>query len=248
MRTSVLALLLCTSLTGCMDVLDKLERAGKPPAMSEVKDPTREPSYAPISWPMPEAKSPPAQQYANSLWQPGSRAFFRDQRASRVGDILRVKIKINDKAEVGNETERKRDVTENLDTPSVFGVEELLVRPLPKVATPSDLLNITSNTNTKGKGSVKRQDTVDTMVAALIIQVLPNGNYVIDGKQEIRVNYDVREVSIKGVVRPQDITTDNTVDSTQVAEARIVYGGRGQLMDVQQPRWGSQVIETLSPF
>ncbi len=248
MRISLLALALCTSLTACTDTLNKLERAGKPPPLSEVKDPTRDPEYAPLSWPMPEGKAPPTQQYANSLWQPGSRAFFRDQRASRVGDILRIKIKINDKAEVGNETERKRDNTENLQTPSVFGVEDLLVRPLPKVANPAQLLDTVSNTNTKGKGTIKRQDTIDTMVAALIIQVLPNGNYVIEGKQEILVNYDVREVSIKGVVRPQDITTDNTVDSTQVAEARIVYGGRGQLMDVQQPRWGSQVVETLSPF
>lgn len=248
MRISLVALLVCTSLTGCMNTLEKLERAGKPPPMSEVKDPTRDPNYAPLSWPMPAGKAPPSEQYANSLWQPGSRAFFRDQRAARVGDILRVRIKINDKAQIGNETERKRDNTENLEMPTVFGVQELLVRPLPRIADPTRLLDTTSNTNTKGKGTIKRQDTVDTMVAASIIQVLPNGNYVIDGKQEIRVNYDVREVSIKGIVRPQDITTDNTVDSTQVAEARIVYGGRGQLMDVQQPRWGSQVVEALSPF
>lgn len=243
-----IALLLVSSLLGgCTHTLDKLEEVGRPPKLADVTNPTEQPAYQPVSWPMPE--TPPApKQYANSLWQPGARAFFRDQRAARVGDILRVNIKIEDKAEVDNATERKRDTFDSLATPTVFGLENKLYKNLPGTANPAALLSATGNTNSKGNGTIKRKEKIETQVAALITQILPNGNLVIDGKQEIRINYDIREVSVKGVVRPEDIKSDNTIDSTQIAEARIIYGGRGQLQDMQQPRWGSQIIETLSPF
>jgi len=251
----IFALLLASSaLAGCSSTLDKLDRVGKAPPMSAIVSPTEKPSYQPMSWPMPET-TPPAKQYANSLWQPGARAFYRDQRASRVGDILRVNIKINDKAEISNETERNRDNAETAGAPKVLGFETTLAGnvkslpiPLKDPATPASLLDISGSTKTKGKGTVKRDEKIETQVAAIITQVLPNGNYVIDGKQEMNINYEVREVSVKGVIRPQDIKSDNTIDSTQVAEARITYGGRGQLSDVQQTRWGSQVVDALAPF
>lgn len=236
-----------TSLSGCASTIDKLENAGKPPKLAEVANPTEASGYQPISWPMPETPPPP-RQYANSLWQPGARAFFRDQRAARVGDILRVNIKIKDKAELNNETEANRDSGQTLGAPTVFGLENKLVKWLPGTANPAALLSTNSATNSKGTGDVKRKEAIETQVAALITQVLPNGNFVIDGKQEIRINNDIREVAVKGVVRPQDISSDNTIDSTQIAEARIIYGGRGQLSDMQQPRWGHQVIEAIAPF
>lgn len=244
-HAALLSLLL--SLTGCAETVQKLQEVGKPPPMSQVADPTAKLEYEPMSWPMPDAQ-PPGPVYSNSLWQPGARAFFRDQRAARVGDILRVNIKIQDKAELDNETERKRDATEELDASPIFGLEDKLFKRLPGVAVPENLLGTSSSTNTKGTGAIKREEKIETQVAALVTQILPNGNLVIEGSQEIRVNYEIREVSVKGVVRPQDISTDNTVDSTQIAQARIVYGGRGQLFDVQQPRYGQQVIEVLSPF
>ncbi len=234
-------------LPACTPALDRLEAVGKPPQVSQVQDPTRNPGYEPVTWPLPEER-PPGRQYANSLWQPGARAFFRDQRANRVGDILRVKISIKDQAQVDNETERKRDSAETAGMPNVLGVEKKLFGFLPGDADPAKLVGASSKSNTKGTGSIKRQDTVNTQVAAIVTQVLPNGNFVIDGRQEIRVNYELREVSVKGVVRPQDINSDNTIDSTQVAEARIIYGGKGQLTDVQQPRWGTQVIDAIVPF
>ena len=246
-RKLLSVLLLSSMLAGCTSTLDKLEDIGKPPKMAAVSNPTEQASYKPMTWPMPET-APPPKQYANSLWQPGARAFFRDQRAARVGDILRVNVKIEDKAEVDNATERKRDTNDSLAAPTVFGFENKMLGLLPNRADPSKLMDVTGATSSKGNGTVKRKEKIETQIAALITQVLPNGNFVIDGSQEIRINFEVREVSVKGVVRPEDIKSDNTVDSSQIAESRITYGGRGQLSDMQQPTCGNQLVETLAPF
>jgi flagellar L-ring protein precursor FlgH len=236
-----------TLLGGCTATLDRLDEVGKPPKFAEVTNPTAQPGYEPLSWPMPETQ-PPTKQYANSLWQPGARAFFRDQRAARVGDILRVNINFEDKAELDNETERDRTTQENLATPQIFGLQHKIFKNLPGNQYPTNLIDMEGGSNTKGTGAIKRKEKIETQVAALITQILPNGNLVIEGSQEIRVNYEMREVSVKGVVRPQDIRSDNTIDHSQIAQARINYGGRGQISEIQQPRWGSQLIEILSPF
>lgn len=248
MRTSTLSLLLAGSiLSACTSTLDKLDAIGAPPKFAEVENPTANSAYKPLSWPMPETQPAP-KQYANSLWQPGARAFFRDQRAAREGDILRVNVKFEDKAELDNATDRARTSSESLATPSIFGMQSKLFKRLPGEQNPADLVDLSGNAKTNGTGSIKRKEKIETQVAALITQVLPNGNLVIDGSQEIRVNYELREVGVKGVVRPQDIKSDNTIDLSQIAQARVTYGGRGQMSDIQQPRWGSQVIEALSPF
>ncbi|MCE2927218.1 MAG: flagellar basal body L-ring protein FlgH [Rickettsiales bacterium] len=255
----VYLLLTASALTACTSTLDKLDNINKPPPFTEVVNPQEKPDYKPLSWPMPETP-PPAKQYANSLWQPGARAFYRDQRAARVGDILRINISIDDKAEVDNQTQANRTTGETVGAPSVMGFENLLagnVRipplgldgiPLKDRANPASLLDISGSTNTQGTAAVKRKEKIDTQIAALITQVLPNGNFVIDGSQEILINKEIRELTVRGVIRPQDIKSDNTIDSTQIAEARITYGGRGQLSDVQRGRWGSQVVDALAPF
>ncbi len=234
-------------LSGCASTLDKLEAIGKPPPLAKFKDPTANADYKPLTWPLPEAPMP-VKTSANSLWQPGARTFFRDGRAARVGDLLRVKINITDQAEFDNNTTSTRTTQETGGATSLFGQQDRL-KVLGLGA--GDLaagLNINGGNSHQGNVTAKRKETVQTEVAAMVTQVLPNGNFVISGKQEFLMNYDIREVAIKGVVRPQDIGSDNTVDSTQVAEARITYGGRGQNMDVQQGRWGSQAIEALAPF
>lgn len=239
-------LLIASSLGGCASTIEKLQGVGKPPSLAKVADPTTDPTYKPMTWPLPEMPLP-QQASANSLWQPGSRAFFRDGRAARVGDILRVKINITDQAEFKNDTTSARKSAEDLEAPALFGLQKKF-KLLSGQPSPDNLLDLTGSNNYQGNVTAKRKETVQTQVAAMVVQVLPNGNFVISGKQEFRMNYDIREVAIVGVVRPQDIGSDNTVDSTQVAEARITYGGRGQNMDAMQRRWGSQAIDILSPF
>lgn len=238
----------CLLSTGCSGILGKLDNINQPPPMSQVENPQQKPEYKPMSWPTPETPPPP-KQYANSLWQPGARTFFRDGRAARVGDILKVNVKINDKLQFNNQTEAKR-TSGDVDTAAATGgLLDKAIHFVPGLkAKPSSLINTTENTDTKGTGTVSRQDVLTTQVAAIVTQMLPNGNMVIEGTQEITMNQDVREVAVKGVVRPQDINSDNTIDSTQIAEARIIYTGRGQMNDVQKPRWGGQVIDAVSPF
>lgn len=243
---SLVTIIFC--LTGCTSLFDKLGAIGSPPPLEKVKDPTAAADYKPVTWPLPEAPVPPKPQ-ANSLWQPGARTFFRDGRAARVGDILRVKINITDQAEFDNNTTSNRVSQENIKAPTFFGFEtKLKALHLPVNPNAAQLADLTGSNNYQGNVTAKRKETVQTQVAAMVTQVLPNGNFVISGKQEFLMNYDIREVSIKGVVRPQDIDSANTIDSTQIAEARITYGGRGQNMDAQQRRWGSQAIEAISPF
>lgn len=247
MQKLTILLLVTTAIavTGCASTVDRLERVGNRPGMTAVANPQTAPDYKPLSWPLP---NPEAQtiRSANSLWQPGSRGFFRDQRAARVGDILRVNVAVADKAKMDNRTDRQRDTSESAGAPVFLGLEGIYNRI--NNGDSSNLLEITGNSQTNSNGRIDRKETINTQVAALVTQVLPNGNLVIEGSQEILVNYEIREVSIAGVIRPEDINSDNTIESSQIAQARIVYSGRGQVSDVQQPRWGQQVMDILSPF
>jgi flagellar L-ring protein precursor FlgH len=179
------------------------------------------------------------------LWRNGSRAFFKDQRAHQVGDILTVKVKITDKAIIDNQTKRSRDNVEDSGVTNFFGKKLL---PIMKTELPTRIFTADSNASSDGKGSIDRKEELSTNVAGVVTQVLPNGNLVLEGRQEVRVNYEVRELIVAGIVRPEDIESDNTIDSTKIAQARIAYGGRGQITDVQQPRYGQQVLDIILPF
>lgn len=232
-------------LTACGS-LDRLANVGKAPNLSAIENPTAQPGYKPVQMPMPAPK--PMSYQANSLWRTGSRAFFKDQRAQQVGDILTVRVRITDKANIDNTTERKRANSENFGLKGFFGQENKLNHWFPDGSNAAGLVDATSDSGSKGSGTVKRSEQLATDVAAIVTQVLPNGNLVVEGKQEVRVNFEVRELIVAGVVRPEDIEAGNQIDSSKIAEARIAYGGRGQITDVQQPRYGQQVLDIVLPF
>lgn len=239
------AIALAASLAGC-GAIDRIDNIGAAPALAPIANPTTTPGYRPVTMPMPAPEQVSYQ--PNSLWRSGSRAFFRDQRAAKVGDILTVLINIADSAKVDNSTQRSRANSENAALPKFLGVETKLKNVLPDAVDPTSLVDATSKSATAGAGSVNRKESVDLTVAAVVTQVLPNGNLVIEGRQEVRVNFEVRELLISGIVRPEDISNINTIQHTQIAEARISYGGRGQITDVQQARYGQQLYDIIMPF
>jgi flagellar L-ring protein FlgH len=243
-RVLTAALLASSALASGCSSIDRLSQIGETPKLTAIDNPTAQPGYKPVQMPMPK---PEAVSYnPNSLWRNGSRAFFKDQRAARIGDILTVMVNITDKANIANETVRTRTNTEDSGITDFAG-SKLLTGAAASVL-PGKLLTADSTASSDGKGTVQRQEALQTNVAAVVTQVLPNGNLVVEGKQEIRVNMEIRELIVAGIVRPEDIQSDNTIDSSKIAEARIAYGGRGQLSDVQQPRYGQQVLDVLLPF
>jgi flagellar L-ring protein precursor FlgH len=240
---SGIAVAFAASSLGACSTFDRLAAIGEQPSLTAIENPTTQPGYKPVQMPMP---TPQAASYSpNSLWRNGSRAFFKDQRAHQVGDILTVTVNLNDKAAIANETQRSRDNKEDSGIDNFFGKSKI---PLMNAPIGSRIFTADSNSSSDGKGSVNRSEALITNVAAVVTQVLPNGNLVVEGKQEVRVNFEVRELIVAGIVRPEDIQSDNTIDSTKIAQARIAYGGRGQLSDVQQPRYGQQVLDVLLPF
>ncbi len=234
------------SLLAACNTVDRLEQIGQTPPLTPVMDPTQAPDYRPVAVPMPAQEQVAYQ--ANSLWREGSRTFFKDQRAARVGDVLTINIAIDDEAKVANTSARGRTNSEKSGLPNLLGFEGNYAGALPDAVNPASLLSMNSDSASRGTGSVDRKEEINLTIAAIVTQVLPNGNLVVQGRQEVRVNYEVRELLVGGIVRPEDIANDNTINHTQIAEARISYGGRGQITDVQQPRYGQQLIDVIWPF
>src|SRR3954466_1207359 len=238
------AMLSLAAVAGGCSSIDRLSQIGEKPKLTEIENPTTQPGYKPVQMPMPKPEQ--ASYNANSLWRNGSRAFFKDQRAARIGDLLTVTVNITDKANIANETQRSRSNKEDSGITDFIGAKTLGAQA--QKVLPGRILTADSTATSDGKGSVNRQEALQTNVAAVVTQVLPNGNLVVEGKQEIRVNFEIRELIVAGIVRPEDIQSDNTIDSSKIAQARIAYGGRGQITDVQQPRYGQQVMDVLLPF
>ena len=232
------ALLAASALAGCASTAERLSRVGQDPALSPVMSPTQNANYRPVSMPMPTPLI--LEPAANSLWRPGARAFFKDQRAKQVGDVLTVVVNIqNERAQLAQQTSRTRQAGEGVNASSLFGIDRF---------EPTSPLAAESNSNSSGTGTVTRSENINLRLAATVLQVLPNGNLALAGRQEVRVNGELRELLVAGVIRPEDIRSDNTISWDKIAEARVSYGGRGTITDVQNPRWGQQVWDILFPF
>lgn len=183
-----------------------------------------------------------------SLWSGARQSLLGDRRAMQRGDILTVVIEIDERAEISNETDRSRSGAESLSVPQLFGLPQRIDPDLPAGASMSDAVSIKSTSKSAGEGSVKRTEKLTLRVAATIIDVLPNGVLSISGSQELRVNFELRELLVSGFVRPADISRQNEITYDKIASARVSYGGRGQITDMQQPRYGQQILDAVLPF
>jgi flagellar L-ring protein FlgH len=230
-------------------------------ACSTAREAMRGPELTPVRYPAPlapqnqevlplvSAREPaPQPASANSLWRSGARAFFNDQRANRVGDILTVNIEIDDSAETTNATASSRTSSAEAGVDNFLGLESSLGRFFPGGFDPANAVNTGSASRNVGAGSITRSEKISLTIAAVVTAVLPNGNMVIQGTQEVRTNYDVRQLSVSGIVRPEDISSANTIRHTQIAEARISYGGRGDISRVQKTPAGQSLVERFTPF
>jgi flagellar L-ring protein precursor FlgH len=228
------------ALSGCAN---KLADFNKEPALTPVGAGLKPNRVAALS----DTPPPSIPKRGNSLWTESSSDLFRDPRATRVGDVVTVKIAIKDKASIDNSTQRSRDSKNNLALSNSwdlnYGNGNFAAKGNGKVGS-----DIGTGTSTKGQGNISRSESIELLVAAVVSDVLPNGNLVVSGSQEVRVDQEVRVLNVAGVLRPRDIATDNTVSYDKIAEARISYGGRGRMTEIQNPAWGQQLIDLFAPF
>lgn len=246
MKKLVLSTAIILSLSAC-STFEKLSRVGETPEFTEIQNPVDQKDYKPVSMPMPESEVEITQM--NSLWSSNRQAFFEDQRAKNVGDILTVVIDMANNADFSSTSDRSRAADESSGINALGGFENYLQsKLLPDGGDASNLADVSSSGSTKNKGSTVNEDDLELRIAAVVSQILPNGNMVIMGRQEVRVNYEKRILEIAGVIRPQDITIENDVSYDKIAEARIGYGGKGFISDVQQPRIGQQIFDILMPY
>lgn len=184
----------------------------------------------------------------SSLWTAGQASLLGDRRAVKRGDILTVAIEIDDEAEMSNSSSRSRNGTESMSLPHLFGIPQRINRKLPEGASMEEAVSLGSSSDSNGDGSIRRNEKLTLRIAATVTDVLPNGVLAIEGLQEVRVNFELRELLVTGFVRPQDISRQNEITYDKIASARISYGGRGQISEVQQPRYGQQILGRILPF
>jgi len=236
------SILLCLMISGCM----RLETVGQLPQFSS---PTRgNEVFAMNAPPVPDGRIVTVRHEASSLWTAGRQSLLGDRRASQRGDILTVVIEIDDSAEISNSSERGRNGSEQMGITGLFGLPQRIDRSLPDGANMAQAVGANSSSQSSGNGAVRRNEQLTLRIAATVTDVLDNGILRLEGSQEVRVNYEIRELLVSGYVRPEDISRQNEIAYDRIAAARVSYGGRGQISDVQQPRLGQQVADIVLPF
>ncbi|MFV0475099.1 MAG: flagellar basal body L-ring protein FlgH [Pikeienuella sp.] len=252
-RAGALAMTLA-ALAGC----GRLDHVGKPPTMTPTGQefvepveitPQRVALATPSSAELAALRAPAGDlsaPHSASLWRSGPSSLFGDRRAQGRGDILTVVIEIDEEAKINNATQRKRSSGEDMSIDALLGIPGLIDKLTGIELDPGAKLAATSVS--AGDGSVKRKEEITLRLAATVTQVLPNGHFVIVGDQEVRVNFELRELRVQGVIRPEDISRRNEITYDKIADARISYGGRGQITDMQQPRYGQQIADIILPF
>ena len=247
MRAAALLVFGTIAVSGCNGQLDSI---GRPP-------PITAPGAAlpVIDPPVPEriALRPPPEEFADprlagSLWRSGPKSLFGDRRARSVGDILTVVIEIEDEAEISNVTTRARSGSDQVNVTAAYGLPKIADTILSGSNTLNPGVSAEGAQDSSGSGQISREEEITLRLAATVMNVLPNGHLVIRGSQEVRVNFELRDLQIAGIVRPEDISRQNVITYDKIADARIAYGGRGQITDLQQPRYGQQIVDLISPF
>ncbi|MEQ8178198.1 MAG: flagellar basal body L-ring protein FlgH [Amphiplicatus sp.] len=233
---------------GCVSRVDHL---GKGPSMSGPGAPPR--ALPPVSEErMALARSMPPvvdeEESSGSLWRSGPSSLFGDRRARGLGDIVTVVVEIDEEAEIRNRTNRSRDASEGLSVPNFFGLQTLAEKVLPGGANLDPAIDAASQSSTNGDGAIRREEKITLQIAATVVQMLPNGHMVIAGNQEVRVNSELRDLQVAGIIRPEDISRRNTITYEKIADARVLYGGRGTITDLQDPRYGHQALDAILPF
>ena len=237
-----LILLVILGLAGC----GRMDHIGKAPSLTPTMNAGEQLAMLDPGLPMESANRAPLREA--SLWSAARRSLLGDRRAARRGDILTVVIEIDEEAKISNATSRSRTAAENLSVPDLFGIPQRIDETLPAGASLDRAVGIDSSGSSGGDGSVNRSEKVTLRLAATVTGVLPNGVLQISGSQEVRVNFELRELLVTGFVRPEDISRQNEISHDKIAAARVSYGGRGQITDVQQPRIGQQVLDAILPF
>jgi flagellar L-ring protein precursor FlgH len=240
----LILIFIISALSACQDMRKQIKNIGKPPKFKTTDESTYQ-----LAHNNPPAIPPAELQNSNSLWLPQQKNFFfKDRKAKSVGDILKVKVSIEEKAKIDNSTSSARNKNDkSFGVPNLFGLEKSQ-EIISSNINPSSMLSITGKSENSGTGKIDRKETINTTIAAIIYKILPNGNFFIKGSQEIRVNFEMREITLSGIIRPEDLDSENSVDLKQVAEARVSYGGRGQITSMQQPTYGKQFLDIVSPF
>lgn len=229
-------------LAGC----SSLDQVGRAPDFSALEGSYQH--HAMYSQALPDQADPNGPTDASSLWTASQASLLGDRRAGKRGDILTVVIEIDDRAEISNSSDRSRTGDQSMGVPQLLGLPQRVNRTLPDGATMAEGVKTNSSSTFSGDGSVSRNEKLTLRVAATVVEELPNGVLRIEGQQEVRVNFELRELIVTGYVRPADISRSNEVTYDKIAGARIAYGGRGQITDVQQPRYGQQITDILLPF